>query len=75
MKVKIFRFIESKNLYENDINNQKVNQEDFDKYGDIINNFIEDKEVINIEVNTIQTIYHNNFCYHENHIIFTVLYK
>lgn len=26
MKVKIFRFIESKNLYENNINNQKVNQ-------------------------------------------------
>ena len=48
MKVKIFRFIESKNLYENNISNQKVNQEDFDKYGDIINNFIEDKEVINI---------------------------
>lgn len=28
MKVKIFRFIESKNLYENNISNQKVNQED-----------------------------------------------
>ena len=56
MKVKIFRFIESKNLYENNISNQKVNQEDFDKYGDIINNFIEDKEVINIEVNTIQKL-------------------
>ena len=75
MKVKIFRFIESKNLYENNISNQKVNQEDFDKYGDIINNFIEDKEVINIEVNTIQTKYHNNCGYHENHIIFTILYK
>ena len=75
MKVKIFRFIESKNLYENNISNQKVNQEDFDKYGDIINNFIEDKEVINIEVNTIQAKYHNNSGYHENHIIFTILYK
>ena len=75
MKVKIFRFIESKNLYENNINNQKVNQEDFDKYGDIINNFIEDKEVINIEVNTIQANYRNNCGYHENHIIFTILYK
>lgn len=75
MKVKIFRFIESKNLYENNISNQKVNQGDFDKYGDIINNFIEDKEVINIEVNTIQAHYHNNCGYHENHIIFTILYK
>lgn len=75
MKVKIFRFIESKNLYENNISNQKVNQEDFDKYGDIINNFIEDKEVINIEVNTIQAKYHNNCGYNENHIIFTILYK
>ena len=75
MKVKIFRFIESKNLYENNISNQKVNQEDFDKYGDIINNFIEDKEIINIEVNTIQVKYHNNCGYHENHIIFTILYK
>lgn len=75
MKVKIFRFIESKNLYENNISNQKVNQEDFDKYGDIINNFIEDKEVINIEVNTIPAKYHNNRGYHENHIIFTILYK
>ena len=63
MKVKIFRFIESKNLYENNINNQKVNQEDFDKYGDIINNFIEDKEVINIEVNTIQAKYHQDYSY------------
>ena len=75
MKVKIFRFIESKNLYERNISSQKVNQEDFDKYGDIINNFIEDKEVINIEVNTIQAKYNNNCGYHENHIIFTILYK
>lgn len=48
MKVKIFRFIESKNLYENNISNQKVNQEDFDKYGDIINNFIEDLDYIKL---------------------------
>ena len=75
MKVKIFRFIESKNLYENKISSQRVNQEDFDKYGDIINNFIKDKEEIIIKVNTIQAKYHNNCGYHENHIIFTILYK
>ena len=73
MKVKIFKFSASKNYYDRKNHNLiEMNTPEAEKQ---INDFISDKDIIDIKVSTITTHRHNNAGYDDNTIIYTILYK
>lgn len=71
MKVKIFRFAASP--FASEIGDPKV--DDLSDEEDIINNFIKDKEVIDIRVNTIDVQYRSNTKCNTIHLVYTILYN
>lgn len=41
----------------------------------IVNDFIKDKEIIDIKTDVIHTQYHNNGCPNTMHLIYTIIYQ
>jgi hypothetical protein len=83
MKVKIFRFQVSNASYLNDREDDKTsrwysnNSKELVKENEIetiINDFIEDKNVVEIKVTTIDVLYHNNARSNTIELIYTIMY-
>ena len=79
MKIKLFRFevsnasslaLES-DWYKND--KEKIVSEEMIEY--IVNDFIYDKNVIDIKVNNVDVNYHNNARGNTIHLLYTIMYE
>lgn len=82
-KVKVFRFevsnpsscIFDKEKNESWVEVQKKKIDDEAKIEFIINNFLEDKTLKDIRVNTVDVNYHNNARGNTIHLIYTIIYS
>lgn len=82
MKIKVFKFEvcnwavdltdEQKNARSREALQRISNEEDIEN---TINNFIENKDVLQIITNNIDVNYHNNGRYNTIQLVYTILYK
>lgn len=83
MKIKVFKF-EVSNASSNVVGKDKEESWYYEKqrrlHGEhdievVINDFINNKNVVKISINTIETHYHNNGRGNTIHLIYTILYQ
>lgn len=76
IRVKVFKFEVSNNIGQNPlVNNKSTNLVTPKAIEDTVNDFIKDKILSDIKINTITTLCYNNGQHNTVEMVYTILYK